>query len=45
LLVVCDPRMLSMNYGRRLRAALPAMARLETQAEAVDWLQLLATNR
>lgn len=42
LLVVCDPRMAGMNYGRRLRAALPPMTPLETEAEALDWLRELA---
>ncbi|MEL4179992.1 ATP-dependent DNA helicase [Roseateles sp. PN1] len=45
LLVVCDPRMAVMNYGRRLREALPPMTRLAEEAEALDWLQLLAEMR
>ncbi|MDC8783649.1 ATP-dependent DNA helicase [Roseateles koreensis] len=45
LLVVCDPRMAGMNYGRRLRAALPPMTRLAEEAEALDWLELLAAER
>ncbi len=45
LLVVCDPRMSSMGYGKRLRLALPAMPRLETETEALDWLTLLARDR
>lgn len=44
LLVVCDPRMAGMNYGRRLRAALPPMTPLETEAEAQDWLRELAQD-
>ena len=43
LLVVCDPRMAGMNYGRRLRAALPPMAPLASEEEALDWLRQLAT--
>lgn len=43
LLVVCDPRMAAMGYGRRLFAALPPMARLETEAQAIAWLTDLAT--
>ncbi len=31
VLVVCDTRLASMGYGRRLMAALPAMRRLQTQ--------------
>ena len=30
LLVICDPRLVSMGYGRRLLAALPPMRRLTT---------------
>ena len=32
LLVVCDPRMRQMNYGARLRAALPPMTELAQEA-------------
>ncbi|MGZ5891721.1 MAG: ATP-dependent DNA helicase [Caldimonas sp.] len=42
LLVVCDPRMATMSYGRRLFAALPPMARLERESEAIEWLAELA---
>ena len=42
LLVVCDPRMAGMNYGRRLRDALPPMTRLATEAEALVWLESLS---
>jgi ATP-dependent DNA helicase DinG len=45
LLIVCDPRMAGMNYGRRLREALPPMTRLATEAEAMDWLTELAAQR
>ena len=41
LLVVCDPRMAAMNYGRRLREALPPMTRVSTESEALDWLTSL----
>jgi ATP-dependent DNA helicase DinG len=44
LLVVCDPRMAAMSYGRRLFAALPPMTRLEREAEAIDWLTRLAAE-
>jgi ATP-dependent DNA helicase DinG len=43
LLVVCDPRMRQMGYGRRLLAALPAMGVISDEAEALEWLQLLAS--
>jgi ATP-dependent DNA helicase DinG len=38
LLVVCDPRMAGMNYGKRLREALPPMSPVANQAEALAWL-------
>jgi ATP-dependent DNA helicase DinG len=44
LLVVCDPRMRQMGYGRRLRAALPAMGWLDDEAAALDWLAELAAQ-
>jgi ATP-dependent DNA helicase DinG len=42
LLIVCDPRMAGMNYGARLRLALPPMRNLATESEALDWLGELA---
>ena len=45
LLVVCDPRMRQMGYGRRLQAALPPMGVLTEETEALDWLSLLAGMR
>ena len=45
LLVVCDPRMAGMNYGRRLREALPPMTLVANEAEALDWLHGLARAR
>jgi ATP-dependent DNA helicase DinG len=42
LLVVCDPRMATMGYGRRLFAALPPMKRVDSEAEAIVWLGELA---
>ena len=42
LLVVCDPRMVTMNYGRRLFAALPPMTRIESEADAIAWLETLS---
>jgi ATP-dependent DNA helicase DinG len=41
LLVVCDSRMAGMNYGRRLRQALPPMTPVATEAEALAWLEAL----
>lgn len=43
LLVLCDPRLLRMAYGRRLLAALPAMGVIGEEAEAMGWLAELAT--
>lgn len=43
LLVVCDPRMGQMAYGARLVAALPPMARLGDEPQAMAWLDTLAT--
>jgi ATP-dependent DNA helicase DinG len=34
--------MATMGYGRRLFAALPPMARLESESEAIEWLNALA---
>jgi ATP-dependent DNA helicase DinG len=42
LLVVCDPRMAQMGYGRRLKAALPPMTELVEEADALAWLDELA---
>jgi len=42
LLVVCDPRMATMGYGRRLFAALPPMQRVASEDEAIAWLGELA---
>jgi ATP-dependent DNA helicase DinG len=42
LLVVCDPRMRQMGYGAKLRAALPPMAPLDSEDEAIAWLAELA---
>ena len=44
LLVITDPRLRQMAYGRRLRAALPAMGTLDTEADALDWLGQLASS-
>ena len=44
LLVVCDPRMASMSYGQRLRAALPPMQPLREEAQALAWLREIAAS-
>jgi ATP-dependent DNA helicase DinG len=44
LLIVCDPRLASMPYGRRLLAALPAMQRVFEDPQAEGWLQWLASR-
>jgi ATP-dependent DNA helicase DinG len=45
LLVVCDPRMAQMQYGKRLRAALPPMKPVASEEEALAWLAELAALR
>jgi ATP-dependent DNA helicase DinG len=45
LLVVCDPRMRTMGYGRRLRAALPPMTVVESEGEVLQWLAELERVR
>jgi ATP-dependent DNA helicase DinG len=45
LLVICDPRLTQMGYGRRLQAALPPMGVLADEVDALDWLSLLAGMR
>jgi len=44
LLVVCDPRIVQMNYGARLRAALPPMTPLDAEAQALAWLADLSAQ-
>lgn len=44
LLVVCDPRMGRMGYGKALLKALPAMTRLDTEAQALAWLEEVAAR-
>ena len=44
LLVLCDPRLRQMAYGRRLLAALPPMGRLGEEDQALDWLAELAAG-
>jgi ATP-dependent DNA helicase DinG len=33
-----------MNYGKRLRQALPPMALVTSEAQALEWLSLLAAE-
>ena len=42
LLVLCDNRLTTMGYGRRLMAALPPMTVLRTEAAFLDYLNELA---
>jgi len=44
LLVITDPRLRQMPYGRKLRAALPAMGTLDTEADALAWLDSIAAG-
>ena len=41
ILVVCDPRLVTMGYGKRLLASLPAMRVLQTPEEFEIALELL----
>ena len=41
ILVVCDVRLNEMGYGRKILAALPPMARLETHAQFVEAIDSL----
>jgi ATP-dependent DNA helicase DinG len=43
LLVITDPRLRQMPYGRTLRQALPPMGTLDTEADALAWLDELAS--
>ncbi len=45
VLVVCDTRMATMGYGRRLMAALPPMRKLSTNEEFLEALENLASTR
>ena len=42
LLVVCDPRLRQMSYGARLRSSMPPMPLLESESDALGWLQRIA---
>jgi ATP-dependent DNA helicase DinG len=44
LLVICDSRLHTARYGRRLLAALPPMRELPDGAQALDWLRQLALS-
>jgi len=44
ILVVCDNRLSTMSYGRRLVRGLPAMRRLEDHAGFLDTLRQLTTD-
>jgi ATP-dependent DNA helicase DinG len=44
LLVIADPRMGSMGYGKRLQRALPPMGVVQSEAQALDWLQELSRD-
>ena len=42
VLVVCDTRLVSMGYGKRLLRALPPMERLVSQAQLLSRLDVIA---
>ena len=41
VLVICDTRLGSMGYGKRLLRALPAMKRLDSEPDLLDRLDVL----
>jgi ATP-dependent DNA helicase DinG len=41
LLAICDSRLLTMNYGRRLLNALPPMTMINSEEKALDYLSTL----
>jgi len=45
VLVVCDTRLVQMGYGKRLRAALPPMRQLQSDAEFYEALETLEATR
>ncbi|WP_310734329.1 ATP-dependent DNA helicase [Ideonella livida] len=45
LLVLCDTRLLSARYGRRLLECLPPMTALESGEDALSWLRTLDQGR
>ena len=45
VLVVCDPRLATMAYGRRLLAALPSMRRIQTPQDFDAALAALVPTR
>ena len=44
LLVICDSRLRTARYGKRLIDALPPMRRLDDGGQALDWLRQLALS-
>ena len=44
MLVICDPRMNRMAYGRRLRAALPPMTSVDHRTDAWVWLDAISVR-
>jgi ATP-dependent DNA helicase DinG len=44
LLVICDKRLVSMPYGKRLQQALPRMQAITSQSDFLDYLQRLQAH-
>jgi ATP-dependent DNA helicase DinG len=44
MLVLCDPRVATMSYGRQILAALPPMSPVGSEVEAFAWLDRLAAS-
>jgi ATP-dependent DNA helicase DinG len=39
LLVICDERLVTRGYGKRLRASLPPMPLTRSESEAIGWIR------
>lgn len=44
LLMLCDPRLTTMSYGRRVLQSLPVMPRLRELDEACDWMRTIGAR-
>ncbi len=44
VLVICDKRLVSMSYGKRLQQALPCMQQITSQSDFFDYLEQLQTH-
>jgi ATP-dependent DNA helicase DinG len=44
VLMICDPRLYSKSYGRRILQSLPPMKRTRLEVEAVEFFRVNAPN-